>query len=723
MRLAFLLVVVLNGFAITAYAQSARSALSDLPLAVRDDIARVCLPVQYRDGAAAYRTCVKDEIASREQVNPVTKAQDLRDLTTNLSFDDRYAIQQACQSNAQDSLACTKKQIQALTALPTPDLDQLTTDEHYVMQQTCFNAQSTQGAAAYRQCQLSEIQSVVAIAAPDFSGLNSVDRNALQLRCSANSSNVADYRNCLRKGASNDVNTNTTVAANAVAKSTQAVTQPAQSAPSSTATQVVTVRPATNQSDTSEAGITNRASTRPRLILPPSDNGDISTVEAIEPAADAVAVTRPEPELPTPAATVLNDDANVVAVSASADVVQAIAPEPVIEVESFDAQSESNSDTETTTDAQSNTSNADTTPEATEATGASDLGAQLIERFTAFRTSAVESFLNLSQQGKLLLGALVAMPIALWVLLRGRGRRRRNRDYDDSEYSRQDLRRRVHSSVIDDDDHDPISASWAEEADTLFEDTPTIKVDRPVEATNKPIYNKPAPGMAGWLQSQPKEDQQSLAIEFLVYWMAYGDERYEPSLKHRIFQDRDPSVHDIVKRWVLKEDIHAFADVVEWLQRNTTNVQKEQIVRMLMALLINGNSPTPVQITLLRFLSDVFYLDKPNLDELFEADFGMTLPAIARVDRMAWWQRQAPGSVALWDARALNASDQITRYAAQLGVDGEARAEHVEAAYERSVARCDSSRFDHLGQREHQLLAGRCARLVEARDELLEALV
>jgi len=77
MRSALLLVAALNGLAFNAFAQNAStatledtsgstpSALADLPPAVRNDISRACLPVQYQNGAAAYRECVQDQIDSR----------------------------------------------------------------------------------------------------------------------------------------------------------------------------------------------------------------------------------------------------------------------------------------------------------------------------------------------------------------------------------------------------------------------------------------------------------------------------------------------------------------------------------------------------------------------------------------------------------------------------------------------------------------------------------
>jgi len=353
---------------------------------------------------------------------------------------------------------------------------------------------------------------------------------------------------------------------------------------------------------------------------------------------------------------------------------------------------------------------------------------------------------DLSSEAKWLIMALVALPFALWLLLAGRKRSQDNQEehyeynYEEAAANRQALRTRIqHQQAHHEEELDPLESTWEADANTLFEETPREFAG--VVATN-PEYEQaiferraqprtPSPkrttdadqGFAQWLQSQPWETQQSLAIEFLIYWMAYSDDRYDPSLKERIFQASDPNTHDIVKRWVLMEDVHAFADAVEWLQHNTTAQQQQQVLILLMSLLVNGNTPSPVQNTMLRFLGDVFHMHNPSVEEQFELDFGLPIPPIPRVDRVAWWQRQLSSVVVLWDARGLSASDSVTQAAAQLGVSADSDIEHIEAAYERAIKRCRSDRFDQLGDRELQLVAGRRTRLVEARDELLKALV
>jgi len=89
-----------------------------------------------------------------------------------------------------------------------------------------------------------------------------------------------------------------------------------------------------------------------------------------------------------------------------------------------------------------------------------------------------------------------------------------------------------------------------------------------------------------WLDNYGSEDQLTLSIEFLIYWMAYTDERYEKDLKQQIFALVDLDDHDLVKKRVLSQDTRAFADTVSGLQNTTSAEQREQILKLLMALLV-----------------------------------------------------------------------------------------------------------------------------------------
>ncbi len=761
MRSALILLALLNGLALNVHAQSTLRAPADLTQQMRDDIARVCLPVQYQSGAEAYRSCVQQEIVSRQQVQRQDSVQ--KDFA-NLSFDDRYAVQQSCGTDTNDLTvrACTADQIAELNALPVPRLEVLSSDEQYVMQQTCFPAQSRLGAAAYRRCQLTAINSVNDIPAPDYSALSAVARNSLQLNCSALESELSSYRRCVLDGTADR-----TVAQQRIEDqpSVSLVTENSQAAdlvdeqPVSVASAVriqtnrdtatnASVERALDESVADASDVGRTSSIRPRLITAPSTDGSVANTpeEITAPITTAQSTASsssqepaPEPDLAAalPLSDTLIESDNRTVEPASEPVPRAQTP-----ADNEIGNTIASNDSPSTDDRASDEDN-------------------LKIRFDTFKDSAVEAFNGLSTQGKLLLAAIIAMPIALWALLAGR-RRGDTSQYDrNGSHSREDLKRRVLAITEPEDEDlsdydDPVSANWAAEADSLFDEPPTIKIEPPAplqqrqtaprasaethhedtsrvdradlpmsaprQSTERVQPRAQQPGFAGWLHTQPSEEQTSLAIEFLIYWLAFGDERYEPKMKVEIFQQADPSNHDIVKRWVFKEDIHAFADVIDWLQSHTTQIQKEQIVRFLMALLVNGRRPTPVQNTVLRFLSDTFYLTDPSLEELFKMDFGVPLPQTPRVDRIAWWDKQDPDSIAHWNVRRINAGDALTRHAAQLGLEADASAEQIETAFHQAINRCNPDHFEHLREREHQLLNGRRTRLKQSRDELMEAL-
>jgi len=125
----------------------AAEGVTELPVNIQKDIKTVCLPVQYNQGAVAYRECVNNEVNSYTSGKANSPA-------PHLSLDDKYAVQQACSSAGDKTSStyqtCVRQQIAELNALPVPVIDDLSDDEQYALQQTCFEAQSRLGAGPYR---------------------------------------------------------------------------------------------------------------------------------------------------------------------------------------------------------------------------------------------------------------------------------------------------------------------------------------------------------------------------------------------------------------------------------------------------------------------------------------------------------------------------------------------------------------------------------------------
>lgn len=280
------------------------------------------------------------------------------------------------------------------------------------------------------------------------------------------------------------------------------------------------------------------------------------------------------------------------------------------------------------------------------------------------------------------------------------------------------------------------------------DEAPTVLVAPPPDLRNTPALSVPAPEHAlqpgaeqepehepgppprtlsafgAWLAEQPDPERRRYATELLVYWLAYADERYEPEAAAAVLDDPAPDAATRIKRWVLQNDAAAFADAVRWTVLNSSREQRRQTLDLLIALLVHDAVPTPTQNTLLRFLADCFGLGEAGLQLAWTQGFDAALPALARVDRDAWWQAQDERAMAERDARHIASRSDEERFIARLGLPlhGTPEPARIRAAHRLAVQRCEPGRFDALGERERQLAARQLARFDEARDALLEVM-
>jgi len=257
-------------------------------------------------------------------------------------------------------------------------------------------------------------------------------------------------------------------------------------------------------------------------------------------------------------------------------------------------------------------------------------------------------------------------------------------------------------------DRETPTTSTADSADTPAEPSP---VTVPLSAFGR------------WIESNDERRRLELAIEFLIYWMAYGDERYDPETRTRLLADggNDGDPHDLIKRRVLEQDINAFADSVRWLQRNANELQRIQILDLLMVLLVSDRAMSPLQNTLLRYLSDAFGLGDATLEERHEVAFGRPMSTLPRVDLMAWWNRVSEDELLRWDARTVMQLDPLDQYRSQLGLpmDGTLDEAQIVEGFRWAARRCHPHRFDALGDRERSLAERQYSKFEEARDRLL----
>ena len=716
------IVLLLAAFA--PLSASAQTAITGLASSVRDEVVRRCLPMQYREGADAYRDCVVAGVTARE--GGTRGSAGLPDLT----LDDRYAIERACAGA--DAARCMTDQIDALATAPDPYLDALDEDERYAIRRQCFTVQGEGGVVAYRQCLDDALVALDALPEPDLDSLSLLERNTLALRCSANDAGApaADYRRCLLEATGSDP----VVRAAPPARNTADTTDDA----------VAAVPDVTTVAETAPV-----PAVVPRTDPDPSRAPDASTapLDLGDGTSNAEAAT-PVRRLVLPAAARPDEETNR-APPADGDVV--ITPQSEADIELVDTTS------------------------GLESGGTPDLG----ERVADVRERLVTTVSAMDQTQRIVLAAALALPLLLlgiWAATRGRAGARaplteprhpiRNPDlvgrvspgFDgDHTFNGDDTASEHFLGDLDLDDLPPVSAAHEPSPmDPTEPDTGTALGSSPGSSPGssrgpaRAAMHRPSPAPANAEADIPADDTDSrgyapvfvprssfgrrllgeqsplareYATEFLIYWMAYGDERYEPEVRAALLHDGgvDGDPHELIKRHVLEEDTVAFADVVRSLQNGAREVQRVQILDLLMVLLISERAMTPAQNTLLHFLADAFGLGPSTLDQRHEEAFGTPMPALARTDLAAWWDRVESDLPPRWDARGIAELDERAQARFRLGLplDGDLGESEIVEGFRRAARRCHPHRFDELGERERALAERQFVKFEDARDRLL----
>jgi len=781
-------------FALPLAAQS--TSLDQLPSATQEEIGRVCLPVQYREGAGAYRNCVQTEISLRND-NALSGKNGPTDLA-RLSFDDKYAVQQACAKaggqSSSDYQSCVTTQINELSAVEQPKLDLISEDELYVVQQSCFEAQSKQGAASYRRCLNGEVNSLLAIPAADTSDLNMLKKNALQLRCSSNTSSAVQYRQCVASEFESiagqapsflPVSTATAVTANVpqsnnrqqnssavnnavekVAEKKQVPTEPVVAANSTADPSASTTTSDNTQVVTNELPKQEPTMALPRNISPPGTQQS-QLDQAASTATDVTVNTESQSNSTENILVAQNTSANTATDVLASDIEVSEnagsdnAGSEIAGLENNDATNArviSRPELVETLNKQAQSKAQGIELEAANGVDKSTLtgGTDLLSKASGLWQKFLSSLSSLDSTGWLIIAGILALPALLLGLFSFT--RRLKKPTVIAATSNPDLASRIEpglqtrklrhehqaASLFDDEtpsaqadnDHDAITriATKSERpvVNNKVSDAPAM-VETQSASENKESENKAAPNnnqpsgklsgwqsaFGGWLERLPEADRTSACIEFLVYWVAYGDDRFEPELKKRLFTATDLSTHDEIKRWVLKQDVFAFSDVIVWMRQYASQHQLDQSISLIWALLVTENNVTPVQNTLIRYLSDAFNIGKENIESRFEKAFGHSLPNMPRPDSLAWWAKQDDVQVQNWNARAIATRPDNEQMIARLGLPTTFNEAQVINAFRRSARRCHPDRFTALGDRERALAEQRFIKFEEARDKLL----
>ena len=733
---------------------------SDLPAAERALVDTRCMPIQYADGAAAFRECVIEQAQ--------TLADSVGTPRTRLSFDEQFAVEQQCQGNGEPGTAgfqqCANDQINSLQGVPASDLSQVTDDEQYAMQQSCYSTQTTGGARAYRECINDAVSRLLTIPRPDLSQLSLLDKNALQLRCSANHDEAAAYRSCLLDAvngatATPIVSAPTVSTEESVNTESPALNTAGQNQADNEAS--VPELPALAESTIEQPVAPDSTSLAPETSALATPSIDSSTVDATPQVVEDVAIAQNTEQNDIQPTTPSQID--TLELAANDAQTTGTAPEDPATASTDSALSAPLPDSTQTSALSSDPANSDpalpaaTSPEPTEIspdapadTGALSAGSVLEKARATVDNLWLQlqaSLSGLSGINKMVVLAALALPLCLigfWMLMRGRTE---EPEYQPAPYPNplidrvgpsQQRRERANTARPDLATHVE-TQDFADQVDELFaDDTPTRRhpitpnhIDEPpaapaVEKLDVQTAQVPADrGPIGpWLQTHAPETQLSLAIEFMIYWTAYADERFDPELKQKIFELKEPDQHDLIKRWVLKQDVQAFADITRWLQSQASQEQRLQVLALLMALLVSENALTPAQNTLLRFLGDAFGAGHERLDELFMESYGQPMPPLPRADKPHWWDQQSMDDLKRWDARSVSRQAPDIQYRVKLGLPltGDLSPQQIEGHYQRAAARCNPENINLLTRREQLLLERQLVKFEHARSSLLEVI-
>ena len=724
----------------------AASDLSSLSDEAQNAISRLCSPVQYREGAAAYRRCVQSELESLQQGGSNGLA--------TLSFDDKYAVQQFCANAGDTHQSCVSKQVASVRDIPAPSMENIADDEQYAIQQSCFLAQSTQGLLAYRQCVGNEVASLQQLPRIELTGMPVLERNALQLRCSANSKTASAYRQCLAVEFASFSNVaptyQTTPAAQTVpiapveqatvqAVTTEAPTQvaevtkpePESQSDSQAVTTIAAALPVSNtlprNIDPQRATDTQSASIELETIPTPETTSAESSTTSLGAAGVSAAGVSATGVSATGSSAADNSAADVREISntiAAATATTVDTPKPISEPRVITKPKLVEQVAQIEAEANNNV-----TPEAAP-------GAGLVKFFNSASDSIKDKFDSLTTLGKAVAAAVLAIPFLIFAL---RKLLQRNREPQIEQWEDDYQAGVIPNTIRTNSSTEAIKARWdddflndetrrtqpyvAEPAVKPAEDTDTAAtrlVQRPRQHTAPmQIETRWQSGFGKWLDTEATAERQQHCTEFLIYWMAYGDERYQTGLKERIFSEQNPNQHDLIKRWVLKQDVFAFADAINWLKRNTSKAQQEQILDLLMALLIAENTITPNQNIILRMLADAWGIGSAALQERFKHTFAQDLPPFPRADKQSWWTEQSVETIIRWDARHVAKLPEFEQMLFRLGLREEYTESDVVKSFRRAAQRCHPDRFSQLGKWEQSLAERQFEKFEEARDKLL----
>jgi len=736
-----------------AEAQSAGilAEFSALPVAAQNDINQLCLPLQYRDGAEAFRGCVNDEISKLKTDGTL--------LLENYPFDEKYAVQQACAASRQNSenhLACIKDQIQKLDGVAVPDLSELNDEERKSIQNVCTETQKSAGAAAYRRCSSEAAQEILKIPRTDLSQFSNATRESIKANCAnpVDTSVTTNYRLCLAQALAEVLKQerDQRAAQNQSAESTASVVVASNQSDEATGDALATLPSQESDRDNSaDAGT-------PADTIAASDDDKSASVTATEPTSEANNAAQPEQSYDdqlagrtpmgnyqSPFAMLRENPKKFFSEIATHDAsyyAKLLLPLLVIFIGISAIRF---------LFSRRRAAAAPTPNYQQQAAGFSDdqFHDSLLNdpSFTTANGLASDDF-DIHPFDRADPDTPAVAP-----------KKPRDAFDEPGEYQldvsattrfyrpEEPVAASAPVSVQSPSAPDPYAEPQVPVAEPRYRAAPEIHEayaeppaqlqpeqsqpvhghgQKPPETTlldrtlTTPTYSESDFGK--WLREQPIQDHKRLCTEFMLYWVSFGDGQYDPQLKQHLMRAVELNEHDLIKKWVLEENPSSLVDMLQRIWSLFSKEEIEQTISLMLALLVKKEI-SPIQNTFFRFLADFAHIGSEGLQHLYYEAFEQKLPPLPRPDDERWWSHQSRRATEVSVETSAEPAQEKTDFQiclSMLGLSEPTSSQEIELAYARLARRCDPARFHLLGERERGLVQRHLEKYTHAYEYLTE---
>lgn len=218
-----------------------------------------------------------------------------------------------------------------------------------------------------------------------------------------------------------------------------------------------------------------------------------------------------------------------------------------------------------------------------------------------------------------------------------------------------------------------------------------------------------------WLANHSEEEQKKFCIEFLLYWVTYGENKYDPELKTAILESTELNDHDVIKKHIFQKDTDALISTLKYTREKFNARELSQILNLMFAVLVE-QTVSPTQNIFFRFFADFAGIGADGLSNKYQQSFGVPLPPVPRPDDVRWWAKRKE----LEEMKPRIAGSERDIMLTRLGLREPLNTEAIHLAFQQIESRFAKENFDQLGEKERNLAQRHLLNYVHAKDFLLE---